>query len=154
IGTCAAGRAQESEKPYVSPVFGSNMVLQRKIPVPVWGWAQPDQKITVSIEGRSATATAGSDGKWMVKLAPQPVGSPYKMRIEGQQQTVTFDNILVGDVWVCSGQSNMEMGIGNVNNAETEIAQATNPNIRLFTVAKTVAYEPKTSLVKHDKELM
>ena len=149
-----AGNAQTEEKPYVSPVFSSNMVLQRKIPVPVWGWTQPGQKVTVSIEGRSASATAGQDGKWMAKLQPLPVGGPYKMRIEGPQQTVTFDNILVGDVWVCSGQSNMEMGIGNVNDAQKEITDANYPQIRLYTVMKKVAYEPQTSLVRSDKDLM
>ncbi len=153
-GTIRSGQAQTEERPYVSPVFGSNMVLQRKIPVPVWGWTQPDEKVTVSIEGRSATATAGSDGKWTVRLQPLPVGGPYKMRIEGPKQTVTFDNILVGDVWICSGQSNMEMGIGNVNDAQKEIADADHPQIRLFTVMKKVAYEPKASLEKRDSDLM
>jgi sialate O-acetylesterase len=153
-GAARLARAQTDDKPYVSPVFGSNMVLQRKIPVPVWGWTQPGQKVTVSIEGRSATATAQPDGKWMARLAPLPVGGPYKMRIEGPQQTVSFDNILVGDVWICSGQSNMEFGIGNGNDAQKEIANANYPEIRLFTVMKKVAYEPQTSLARSDKDLM
>ena len=153
-GNVRACRAQSGDKPYVSPLFASNMVLQRKIPVPVWGWAQPGEKVAVSIEGRSATATAAPDGKWMVKLQPLPVGGPYKMRIEGTQQTVTLENILVGDVWICSGQSNMEMGIGNVNDAQKEIAEANFPEIRLFTVMKKVAYEPQISLVKQDQDLM
>ena len=147
-------QAQSEEKPYVSPIFASNMVLQRKIPVPVWGWTKPGEKVTVSVEGRSATAVADPDGKWMAKLSPLPVGGPYKMRIEGTQQTVTLDNILVGDVWICSGQSNMEMGIGNVNDAPKEIADANYPQIRLFTVMKKVAYEPQISLVKRDADLM
>ncbi|HLJ56982.1 MAG TPA: sialate O-acetylesterase [Chthonomonadaceae bacterium] len=150
----AACRAQTDAKPFVSPVFGSNMVLQRRMPVPVWGWAQPDAKIAVSIEGRSATATAGADGKWMAKLAPLPVGGPYKMRIEGAQKTVMFDNVLVGDVWVCSGQSNMEFGIGNGKDAQKEIAEANYPQIRLFTVAKKVAYEPQATVETRDKDLM
>ena len=153
-GTLAAASAQTEDKPYVSPIFSSNMVLQRKIPVPVWGWAQPGQKVTVSIEGRTAAATAGDDGKWIAKLQPLPVGGPYKMRIEGPQQTVTLENILVGDVWICSGQSNMEMGIGNVNDAQKEISEANNPQIRLYTVKKKVAYEPQTSLMRTDTDLM
>lgn len=145
--------AQEEAKPFVSPMFSSNMVLQRNVSDPVWGWTQPGQKVTVRIGGQSATATAGSDGKWMVRLRPLPVGGPYSMVVTGPQKE-TFDNILVGDVWICSGQSNMEMGIGNVNNAQQEIASANNPNIRLFTVAKKVAYEPQSTVIRRDSDLM
>ncbi len=145
--------AQTDAKPFVSKMFNSGMVLQRKVSDPVWGWTAPGQKVSVSIDRQTKDATAGSDGKWMVKLKPLPVGGPYKMEITGAQ-TVTFDNILVGDVWICSGQSNMEMGIGNANDAQKEITDADYPQIRLFTVAKKVAYEPQTSVQVSDKDLM
>ena len=90
----------------------------------------------------------------MATLQPLPVGGPYKMRVEGSGQTVTLDNILVGDVWICSGQSNMEMGIGNVNDAQSEIASANYPQIRLFTVKKKVAYEPQLTVIRSDSDLM
>ena len=148
-----ASLAQPAAKPFISPMFTSNMVLQRGVPAPVWGWAEPGQKVTVRIAGATATATAGQDGKWMVKLKPLPVGGPYKMEVTGPQ-SLTFDNILVGDVWICSGQSNMEMGIGNVNNFQQEIAGANYPQIRLYTVTKKVAYEPQTGIIRDDKNLM
>ncbi len=145
-------QSQPDNKPFVSPMFSSGMVLQRNISDPVWGWTTPGQKVTVTIAGRSTETHADKDGKWMVKLKPLPVGGPYSMAIAGPQN-ITFDNILVGDVWICSGQSNMEMGIGNVNDAQKEITDADYPQIRLYMVQKKVGYEPQTSLIKSDKDL-
>jgi sialate O-acetylesterase len=141
----AAAHAQAA-KPFLSPMFTDNMVLQRGIADPIWGWAAPGQKVTVSMEGRSATATADGSGKWMARIGPFNAGGPYTLTVSGPQ-TTTLKNVLVGDVWVCSGQSNMEMGIGNVNNAAQEIASADYPQIRLFTVQKTIALEPQSTLV-------
>lgn len=124
--------------PFLNPLFMDNMVLQREKPVPIWGWTTPGQKVTVQVAGKSASAVADAQGQWRAKLAPLPVGGPYTLTVSGPEN-VRLTNILVGDVWVCSGQSNMEMGIGNVNNAEQEIAQADYPQIRLFTVPKHVA---------------
>lgn len=138
----AAGQAA---KPFLSPMFTDNMVLQRGIAAPVWGWAAPGEKVTVSMEGRSATATTDGTGKWMARIGPFNAGGPYTLTVSGPQ-TATLKNVLVGDVWVCSGQSNMEMGIGNVNNAAQEIASADYPQIRLFTVQKTIALEPRSTL--------
>lgn len=131
----------QSENPFLHPLFTDNMVLQRGISDPVWGWAKPGQKITVSLNGKSATATAGVDGKWMAKLGPFSAGGPFTLSITGPQ-SVTLKNILIGDVWICSGQSNMEMGIGAIH-APGDIAKATNPNIRLFSVPKAVATAPR-----------
>jgi sialate O-acetylesterase len=132
--------------PFISPMFSSNMVLQRGIPIPVWGWTTPGQKVTVSLRNKTATAIADAQGKWIARLGSLPAGGPYKLTVSGPD-TLTLENVLIGDVWVCSGQSNMEMGIGNVDNAQQEIASANYPNIRLFTVQKTIATSPQTTVV-------
>jgi sialate O-acetylesterase len=135
----------QAAKPFLSPMFTDNMVLQRGILAPVWGWAAPGAKVTISMEGRTATTAADGTGRWITHIGPFNAGGPYTLTISGPQ-SVTLKNVLVGDVWVCSGQSNMEMGIGNVNNAAQEIASANYPQIRLFTVQKTIALEPQSTL--------
>lgn len=125
-------------------VIGDNMVLQQGDSVPIWGWAEAGSKITVT--GNWGTekweTTAGQDGKWMVKIQPGKVGGPYEMTIS-DGNAITVKNILVGEVWVCSGQSNMEWPVGQSVKAAAEMADANNyPQIRLFTVGKKVSYEP------------
>ena len=143
-------QAQEgaAAKPFLHPLFTDHMVFQRGIKAPVWGWTQPGKKVTVSMDGKSAAATAGPDGKWMAALGPFSAGGPYTLTVSGPEKARVAD-VLVGDVWICSGQSNMEMGIGNVYNAQDEIAKAANSNIRLFTVPKKTAGEPQETVVSH-----
>ena len=140
----AAHAAQDTAAamPFISPMFSDNMVLQRGMPVTVWGWTQAGKTVSVEISGKKATATADAQGKWVAKLPALRVGGPYTLTLSGPQD-MTLKNILVGDVWVCSGQSNMEMGIGNVNNAKEEMASADFPQIRLYSVKKNVATEPQ-----------
>ncbi len=145
--------AAGSARPFLSPLFADNMVFQRGLRNPVWGWTTPGQKVTVRVNGKTVSAVADPGGKWIAKLDPLPVGGPYTVAISGPQ-SVMLNNVLSGDVWICSGQSNMEMGIGNVNQAETEIAGADYPQIRLFTVAKDIALEPSESLIKRSSDLM
>jgi sialate O-acetylesterase len=123
-------------------IFGDNMVLQREMPVPVWGWAEKGEKVTVAFSGQEKTATAGEDGKWMVKLDPLKASSvPQTMTVSSSEisksPNLQIKNILVGEVWICSGQSNMEWSVGGVLNAKDEIAAATNPIIRHIKVQKT-----------------
>jgi hypothetical protein len=121
-------------------IFSDNMVLQNGKAVPVWGWADKDEKITVSFMGQEKSATAGDDGKWMVKLDTMKASSdPQTMTISSsnisqitKSPNLQITNILVGEVWLCSGQSNMEMGVGGTRNAGQEIASAKYPGIRLF----------------------
>gem|GEM_PF-269084 len=141
LQTGSAVRADDA-KPFVNPLFTDNMVLQRGIADPVWGWTTPGQTVSVSFHGKTVNAVAGADGKWMARVGPFAAGGPYAMTVKGPE-TVTLSNILMGDVWICSGQSNMEFGIGNGNNAPAEIAAANYPNIRLFTVQKTIASSPR-----------
>jgi sialate O-acetylesterase len=139
-------------KPFLSPLFSNNMVLQRGLPLHVWGWTDPGQTVTVQLAHESATATADSAGKWTAQLPPMTAGGPYTLAVSGPQSR-TLTNVLIGDVWICSGQSNMQMGIGNVKNAEQEISEADYPQIRLFTVDDTIAYTPNTSVSTNDGDL-
>lgn len=128
-------------------LFSDGMVLQREREAPVWGWATPGEKVTVSVGAKSVSATAGADGRWQVRLASmKATGTPFDVTIAGATNTIALHNILVGEVWICSGQSNMEMGVGGVMNAAQEIAAANYPQIRQFTVAKVVADQPKTEM--------
>jgi sialate O-acetylesterase len=122
-------------------VIGSNMVLQRDREVNIWGWADVREKVTVTINGQEESVRTGKDGRWMVILQPMPAGGPFEMVIEGKNR-ITLQHILVGDVWVCSGQSNMEWSVQNADNAEDEIAAADYPEIRLFTVPKNIQFMP------------
>jgi sialate O-acetylesterase len=123
-------------------VFGDNMALQRDMPVPVWGTADPGEFVSVEFAGQSVATATDADGNWRVTLEPSPAGGPYDLTVRGKTIR-TFKNILVGDVWVCSGQSNMQWPVEWSLNAVEEIANATYPRIRLFTVPPTVAQEPK-----------
>ena len=139
-GEMAPGAAATT-LPFVSPLFGDNMVLQRDKPDAIWGWSDPGDVVRVQIGDRSATATAGPDRRWQVKILPPAVGGPYTVKIQGHQ-TVELHNVLVGDVWLCGGQSNMSLPLRFTQNADQEIKQANYPNIRFFTVQDHVAYRP------------
>lgn len=125
-------------------LLSDNMVLQRDLPIPIWGWAKPDEKVTVRLGKSSASATAGTNGQWSVKLPKLPAGGPYQLTVAGVN-TRTLTNVLIGEVWLCSGQSNMHWtmapGHGIINN-DAEVAAAKYPNIRMFTVAKSAASRP------------
>jgi sialate O-acetylesterase len=123
-------------------VIGDNMVLQRGQPVPIWGWADKGEEVTVNFAGQSVSAKADDTGRWKVSLAKLEAGGPFEMKVEAASGARTVKNVLVGDVWVCSGQSNMEMGIAMCNHAKEEIAAANYPNIRLFAVPKVQADSP------------
>jgi sialate O-acetylesterase len=126
-------------------IFSSNMVLQKGIDNPVWGWANKGEQITVTFNNQSVRTKTDKNGKWSVKLPVQEYGGPYTMTVKGKN-TIVFDNILIGEVWVCSGQSNMEFQVGQAINAVNEIATANFPKIRLFTVPKTVSQFPENDI--------
>lgn len=138
----AALPAGAADRPLVHPLFTDHMVLPRAVPAPVWGWTEPGREVRVSLAGQTAAATADATGRWQVKLGPLAAGGPHTLRIEGPQ-TIVVQDVLVGDVWVCSGQSNMEWGLWGVNNSPQEIAAADHPQLRLFTVPKRVATRPE-----------
>src|SRR5690242_15942274 len=86
--------------------FGDHMVLQRDQGINVWGWAKPQEKVTVKLHDQSKQATADSDGKWKVTLNPEKAGGPFELNVSGKSNSVVFKDVLIGEVWVCSGQSN------------------------------------------------
>ena len=126
--------------PLVSPIFGDNMVLQRGKENTVWGWSEPNDKIRVELADKTAFAVAGPDGRWQAKVQPPPAGGPYSVKIIGSHQTAELHNVLVGDVWLCGGQSNMQVALRAVNNADEEMKAANFPDIRFFSVAAHPAY--------------
>lgn len=127
--------------PFVHPLFSDNMVLQRDRKDPVWGWAKPGEKITVEIGGKQSMVRVGADGKWMTTVGPFKAGGPYELTVKGDH-TQTFRNVMLGEVWICSGQSNMEMGMANLKDPDHEIAAANYPNIRFYRVPKVIAGRP------------
>lgn len=133
------------EPPFVATIFGDNMVLQRGKLNTFWGWSDPGDTVRVEIAGKSATGTAGSDRRWQVKIDPPAVGGPYTVKIIGKQ-TVELHNVLVGDVWLCGGQSNMGLSLRAVNNAEAEIKAANYPDIRFFEVFGHSAYHQNNQI--------
>ncbi|MDR1610702.1 MAG: sialate O-acetylesterase [Candidatus Symbiothrix sp.] len=131
-------------------IFTDNMVLQQKTDAPIWGKATPEKevKITTSWDNQMYKAKAGKDGKWLARVNTPTAGGPYSIAIS-DGKTLTLNNILIGEVWICSGQSNMEMplaGWGKINDYEKEIADAQYPNIRLLHVNKTASTRPLDDL--------
>jgi len=133
-------------------LFADNMVLQRDKPVAVWGWADAGEKITVQFDSQSKTAKADKKGYWLIHLDAHPAGGPFQLIVKGKNQW-TLSNVLVGEVWICSGQSNMEMpiaGWGKINNYQAEITAADYPQIRHFKVPNTVSLTPKDDITGGD----
>jgi sialate O-acetylesterase len=126
------------------------MVLQRGVSLPIWGWAEKGEAVTVSIAGQTVSAKAGDDGRWEVTLAKLDAtaeGKSLEMTIKGSSgDEITLEDVLVGEVWICSGQSNMEMGVGAAKNGKAEIAAANYPGIRLFWVPKERARQPASDV--------
>lgn len=119
----------------VSNIFQTNMVLQRDKPLHIWGWAQPGEQITVTFAGEQATATANSERHWKITLSSMPANAtPQRMIVQGKDDEIILDNILVGDVWVLGGQSNMEFELAKVENSPLEIVSANYPQLRILTV--------------------
>ncbi len=127
--------------PLVSPMFGDNMVLQRGRTNTIWGWSNPGQVVRVELAGQTASATTGADGRWEVRILPPNAGATCTVRISGPQK-VDLHDVLVGDVWLCGGQSNMEFPLSRARKGEEEIKAADYPRIRLFMVKSQPAYSP------------
>ena len=132
-------------------VIGNNMVLQRAVRVPIWGTASPGEHVTVTMANAHVSTTADASGHWKVMMGPWQAGGPFTMTIAGEN-TITLENVLVGEVWLCSGQSNMAMamdpdlpiGAGGILNARQELATADYPSIRLFEVKRVSTGTPQT----------
>ncbi|MEN6301608.1 MAG: sialate O-acetylesterase [Armatimonadia bacterium] len=132
-------------------LVGDNMVLQQQKALKIWGTADPAEKVTVAFNGQTVEATADAQGAWLATLKPIAAGGPFEMTITGKN-TITLKNILIGEVWVCSGQSNMQMTVQSSARAPEEIAAANYPQIRLFRVPNKTAVEPQTDVVSQWQE--
>jgi len=126
-------------------LFSDGMVLQRNKPIPVWGWADANEKVEIRFNKQIKTITADKNGKWMLKLDSEKAGGPYKLSIIGKNKIV-ITNVLVGEVWICSGQSNMEFQVSRTMNSEKEISDSNYSMIRHFGVAQDLSGFPKEDL--------
>jgi len=120
----------------LSKIFSNNMVLQRDMPITVFGNAAVGEMATVSFNGASVSATTDNNGQWQVKLPAMAFGGPYTLTVKGLSNSINFTNVLIGDVYICSGQSNMEFRLNQEASSATEIPASTNTNIRLLTIPK------------------
>ena len=142
----AAARSAAPSELRLPHVFGDRMVLQRDIELPIWGWAAPEARISVQLRDATTTATANGDGRWAVTLPPQPVGESTTLSVSDGNTTVALRDVLLGDVWLCSGQSNMAMAVGLAQNGAAEVAAAHHSNLRLLSVGRTVAVRPRDDI--------
>ncbi len=131
----------------VARIFSDNMVMQQQIYAPVWGWDKPGENIEVSFAGKKYTTQADQTGKWLIRINPTEAGGPYEMTITNDaKSTQVFKNVMIGEVWLASGQSNMNYGLGSVNNAGEVLKEANYPNIREFRTPNDVSRLPKEDL--------
>lgn len=128
----------------LASVFGDNMVLQRDAPITIWGWAEPNQAVTVSIKDGSANANAGEDGSWHAVLPEIAVGDPFEVKVSSGESSIVLKNVLAGEVWICSGQSNMEWKVADSGDAENEIANGDHPMIRHVKINNTTKTSPQS----------
>jgi sialate O-acetylesterase len=129
-------------------IFGDGMVLQQKAKAPIWGWAEPGEKIYIkgSWQWTGTSTTADKDGNWLTKIKTPKAGGPFTISIAGKNKII-FKDVLIGEVWICSGQSNMGLSVSYSANAQNEIAAANYPNIRFFNVNMTIADKPQKDCV-------
>ncbi len=134
----------------LSNIFGDCMVIQRDNPINVWGWAEPEEIVTVEFAGNTASTKVNGDGTWSLTLPSLPAGGPYKMlvqdkntRTEETSNAIVIRDILIGDVWLCGGQSNMEWSVNRFKWADEEIEKANFSNIRLLNVPNTLSGKPQ-----------
>jgi sialate O-acetylesterase len=155
VTLCFATLASAEVKP--STLFSDHMVLQSGMPVPIWGTADPGEKVTISFNGQTKSATADATGKWTVRLGKLKPGGPFEMTIAGKkagETPIIVKDVLVGEVWLGSGQSNMQFNVsqkghppyGLLNEAQ-EIAAANYPQVRMFTVKTATTLEPQSDVV-------
>lgn len=132
----------------VARVFNSHAVLQRDKPVKIWGWAKPAEKVSIQLDKGIVSVKTSAEGKWEAVLPAMPAGGPHVIEVSTKKEKLRFEDILFGEVWLCSGQSNMEWRLKSADNAKKEIAEADYPNIRHFEVAHELEFEVQKDLKK------
>lgn len=131
-------------------IFSDHMVLQQQMPLAVWGWAAPGERVEVRLRAQRVSTTATPDGRWQVALAPETAGGPDDLVVTAPSGSKRFTDVLVGEVWIGSGQSNMQWEVRQAQDADKEIAAAGHPRIRLFSVKRVTALEPKDDVTPFD----
>jgi sialate O-acetylesterase len=139
----APSMAQQPTPSLLHPLFQDHAVLQRDQPIPVWGEAKPGESVFVSLADHTQKSRADSSGHWKATLSPITAGGPYELTVRAGQTTQTAHDLMIGDVWLCSGQSNMELPLWRTLDANSELAAAAHPDIRLFAVPKAAAVAPQ-----------
>lgn len=129
-------------------IFGNHMVVQQKAPIRVWGWTVPGQEVTVDFAGASVSGKAGADGRFDLSLAAVPAGGPHQLTVTADE-TKTFEDVLVGEVWICSGQSNMQWAVRSSNDADLERLAAKWPSLRMINFPQVGSQEP---ILTHDRQ--
>lgn len=143
---CAIGLNVCGQHIKAASIFGDNMVLQQGINVPVWGTAKPNQSLTLSFAGNRIATKADENGKWLIKTPKLKAGGPLKMIISSDEDSLVFEYVLIGEVWLASGQSNMQMTLSEVNEAQKEISEAKFNKIRFFNVTRNISNQPLTEV--------
>jgi sialate O-acetylesterase len=127
-------------------IFSDNMVLQREVAIPVWGWANIGENIAISLNKQTKSVVADANGKWSVRLKSEKANINLTLKISGEN-TIEYKNIAIGEVWLCSGQSNMEWTVGQSLNAEAELAESENPNIRHLKISRAINTLPQSDVI-------
>jgi sialate O-acetylesterase len=140
-----AQAAPDPQKPFLHPLFSENAVLQRDRVVPIWGWTQPGTTVVVALDGRPQTTVAARDGRWTISIPPHAAGGPHALEVTDPKtgESALRRNVLFGDVWLCSGQSNMAYDVRGASNSEQEIAAANYPELRLLRVVGSLPATPE-----------
>jgi sialate O-acetylesterase len=135
--------ARAADAPLLARIFGDHVVLQRDRPIDVYGRADSSGRVTVTLAGVTRQVLVGADGRWRVELPPLPAGGPFTLTARTQDATQTVSDVLIGDVWLCSGQSNMEFAVRNTLNAGNEALHSANDRIRMVTIPRFAAAAPR-----------
>ena len=144
LGLFLAISADVFAKVKLPQIFGSNMVLQRDKTITLWGWANPGEKVTANFKGATYNTQANEQGKWELEMKAAPAGGPYSLTVN----ELNLENILLGDVFLCSGQSNMAFLLMKADGGERDIENSNNPNIRVFNVNRDIEFQPLDDLTK------
>ncbi len=143
LGAFAAASPAALADPALPHLFSDHMVLQRDREISVWGWAEAGEHIVVTLNANAREAVANAKGEWSVKLPAMHAGGPFTLTVQGKRKTIVIADVMIGEVWVASGQSNMTFALESTENGASEVANADEPDIRLFTVPRRVALDPE-----------
>lgn len=145
----AASTVAANETLKLSPIWSDHIVVQRDVPVVIEGWAKPASRVEVDLNGAKTSTTADNSGEWRAELPAMAEGGPYKLSVQGDGgQSASIDDIMLGDVWLCSGQSNMELPVSRALDFESEMGKAADPLLRVLTVPKAAVPKPQSTFAE------